>query len=98
MSAWAANHDAAGHEILTRAKLPALNRAAVAACDELDGIKDGLIADPRKCRFDPATMLCRSAEDDACLTQAQVDVVRAVYHGPLDGRTGQVVFPRLRLR
>ena len=98
MAAWAANHDADGHEILTRAKLPALNRAAVAACDELDGIKDGIIADPRQCRLDPATLLCPDAkdggaEDDACLTPAQVDVVRAVYRGTLNGRTGQVVFP-----
>ena len=93
MAAWAANHDADGHEILTRAKLPALNRAAVAACDGLDGITDGLIADPRQCRFDPATLLCRGAEDDTCLTQAQVEVVRAVYRGPLNPRTGRIVFP-----
>ena len=93
MAAWAANHDGAGHEILTRAKLPALNRAAVAACDELDGVKDGIISDPRRCRFDPAALLCQGAETDGCLTQAQVDVVRAVYRGTLNKRTGQVVFP-----
>lgn len=93
MAAWATNHDAEGHEILTRAKLPALNRAAVAACDGLDGVTDGLIADPRQCRFDPAALLCRGAEDDSCLTQAQVDVVKAVYRGPLNGRTGKTVFP-----
>ena len=27
---------------------------AMAKCDEADGLKDGLIDDPRKCSFDPA--------------------------------------------
>ena len=26
----------------------------MAKCDEVDGLKDGLIDDPRQCRFDPA--------------------------------------------
>lgn len=94
LAAWIANHDANGAEILPRAKLAFVNRAAVAACDELDGVKDGVIDDPRACRFDPAALLCKSGETgDSCLTGNQVDVVRKIYAGPHNPRTGEPVFP-----
>ena len=32
-----------------------------AACDALDGIKDGVIDDPRKCTFDPQALRARPA-------------------------------------
>ncbi len=51
------------------AKLPALADAVNAACDTLDGIADGVIDDPRRCRFDPATLRCPDGrDDDGCLT------------------------------
>src|SRR5580698_5312476 len=33
-------------------KLPAIQRAALAACDAPDGVKDGILNDPDKCHFD----------------------------------------------
>src|SRR5204862_648157 len=39
------------------AKLAMLNRAVIEACDARDGVKDGLLNDPRACRLDPATLL-----------------------------------------
>ena len=76
LAAWIANHDANGAEILPRSKLALINRSAVAACDALDGVKDGVIDDPRACHFDPAALLCQGDDAEDCLTQAQVDVVR----------------------
>ena len=38
--------------------LPLLTNAVTAACDGIDGIKDGVLDDPRACRFDPATLVC----------------------------------------
>src|SRR5262249_2725843 len=45
--------DRMGRAILEQADLDALHAAVVAKCDLNDGIKDGLIGDPRKCDFDP---------------------------------------------
>jgi feruloyl esterase len=78
------NRGADGREILTADKIPALHAAVVADCDMNDGIKDGLIGDPRLCKFDPASLLCKGADGPTCLTPAQVQVVRDIYRGPHD--------------
>lgn len=64
------------------AKYPAIEAATLAACDALDGLKDGLIGDPRKCHFDPASLLCKGDETDGCLTAPQVAFLRKIYAGP----------------
>jgi hypothetical protein len=79
--AWLATHEADGTPILRRAKLPALASAAVAACDKDDGLEDGLIGDPRTCRFDPSVLACKGEETDACLTPRQIAAVQQVYGG-----------------
>jgi hypothetical protein len=38
-------------------KLPAIQNAALAACDSDDGLKDGLLSDPRTCRFVPKLLV-----------------------------------------
>jgi feruloyl esterase len=86
--AFASTHDSDGNPILPSAKLPLVNQAAVAACDGLDGVVDGVISDPLSCHFDPATLLCRDGEADQCLTAEEVAAVRKVYQGPRNPRTG----------
>ena len=76
--------------VVPNGKLPAIARAALAACDAGDGLKDGLIADPRQCRFDPAAILCTGNETADCLTPAQADSVRKVYEGFKDPTTGKL--------
>jgi Tannase and feruloyl esterase len=71
-------------------KLPAIEAAALAACDELDGLKDGLIEDPRKCHFDPETLLCQASESSACLTQPQVAALKKLYAGPRNSKGDQI--------
>jgi len=55
-----ANTDAAGREILDRAKVPLIARSVMDACDAIDGLKDGLVDDPRRCTFDPVALACKA--------------------------------------
>jgi len=75
------------------AKLKAIQKAAVEQCDALDGIKDGLIENPRLCHFDPATILCKGADTNECLTAQQVAAVKKIYEGPKNPRTGAQISP-----
>ena len=63
-------------------KIPAISKAVLAACDAIDGQTDGIITDPRKCHFDPATMLCSGKESDSCLTSPQAAELKRIYEGP----------------
>ena len=55
-------------------------------CDELDGIKDGILNNPRDCKFDVATLLCKGEKVDSCLSQAQLNAVKTYYEGPKDSK------------
>ena len=86
------NTGADGRAILTASKLPLLHAAAIAACDATDGLKDGLISEPRRCNFDPGVVQCRSGESPStCLTAAQVEVARRIYAGAHDARGRKLI-------
>jgi feruloyl esterase len=72
-------------------KYPLIHRAALEACDTLDGVSDGLIANPSKCHFDPEVLECRNGDDRSCLTPSQVETARGMYAPITDPATGQVV-------
>ncbi|WP_370362577.1 tannase/feruloyl esterase family alpha/beta hydrolase [Catenulispora sp. MAP12-49] len=91
LSAWVyrSDTDAAGHQILGVDKLPALHAAVLKACAG----PDGLIADPRTCSFEPASVQCPAGTDAAsCLTPSEVTVVRKFYTGPQD-QAGRNLYP-----
>lgn len=66
---------------IPRRKMKALEAAVLDSCDAEDGLKDGLIDDPRSCRFNPSAMLCQGDESDTCLTQRQVETLKSIYAG-----------------
>jgi hypothetical protein len=73
-------------------KLPAIQKASLEACDSLDGVKDGILNDPSKCRFDPQALLCTGEETLNCLTQPQIKTLKSIYDGERD-HTGKIAFP-----
>ena len=80
--------------VVPPAKTALLNGAVLGACDGLDGVKDGFLSDPQKCRFDPATLLCRGPDADNCLTAPQLKSVRQAY-APIYKKTGEPIYPGL---
>jgi len=79
---------------VTPAKLALVADKVMTKCDEIDGLKDGLIDDPRKCSFDPARDVpaCSAGTDGAdCLTAAQAEAIAKVYSGPVSN--GKAFFP-----
>jgi feruloyl esterase len=73
-------------------KLPAIEAAALAACDADDGVKDGVIDSPDKCQFKPASMECKGADSDSCLTPAQVKTLEKILGG-IPAPKGEKTFP-----
>jgi feruloyl esterase len=54
--------------------------AVLAACDANDGLKDGVISDPRRCDWEPKSLQCKSGEGgNSCLTSAQVEALNKAY-------------------
>jgi feruloyl esterase len=54
--------------------------AVLSACDETDGLKDGVITDPRRCEWKPESLACKAGEaGGSCLTPPQVEALNAVY-------------------
>ena len=80
-----------GDSYIPPEKYPLIHRAALHACDALDGVADGLIANPSTCRFDPAILECRTGDERTCLTAAQVETARGMYAPITDPSTGHVV-------
>ena len=79
-----------GDAYIPQAKVPLLAEAVNKACDELDGIKDGILNDPRRCHFDPAILACKGADAPTCFTQAQIDEAAEIVtaHGEPFNREG----------
>lgn len=74
-------------------KFAVLHQAALDACDANDGVKDGIISEPTRCKFDPAVTQCKGADGPNCLTAAQVETAKKFYSPLMDPKTGKEVFP-----
>ena len=88
------NQKALSEAPVTPAKMALVADKVMAKCDEIDGLKDGLINDPRKCVFNPALDVpaCNAGSDGPdCLTAAQAAAIAKVYGGPVSN--GKPFFP-----
>jgi feruloyl esterase len=88
------NQKALSNVTLTADKMAMVAERVMAKCDAIDGLKDGLIDDPRKCDFDPVKDVpaCKESTDGPeCLTAAQAEAIAKVYQGPMSN--GKNIFP-----
>src|SRR5262249_3113026 len=75
------------------AKYPLIHAAVLAACDSLDGVKDGVLEDPTRCKFDPKVLECKDANNAAaCRTPPQVEAARKIYSPSINPRTKQPIY------
>lgn len=71
----------------------------LAQCDEIDGIKDNIILNPRLCTPDASTVVCGSSNPSAyvnsstCITEGQATTLEAVYKNWTSADTGELLFP-----
>ena len=85
------NPNELGEPLITQDDLKLIEDTYLAMCDELDGIKDGILRDPRACPFDIESLLCEGEENERCLSAEKVEALKAIYEGP-KGENGQL-FP-----
>src|SRR5439155_18661310 len=74
----------AATNFMPKSKFDAATAAAVAACDALDGVTDGVIDNPTQCAYDAKTLVGAKVGDDT-FTEANADVIRKIW----EGRRGQ---------
>jgi Tannase and feruloyl esterase len=75
------------------AKLPVLQNAAIAACDTIDGTKDGFIENPELCHFDPSVAQCKGDDASDCLNASQVQAAEKIYGPMKNSQTGTIIGP-----
>lgn len=64
---------------LSAEKIALYARAETAACDALDGLKDGIIGNVEACHYVPTDLLCTGADNASCLTAGQIESIRLIY-------------------
>lgn len=78
---------------LSKEKLAVLHKGVIAACDAVDGVRDGVMEDPRRCKFDPRDLLCKGEDTTNCLTAPQAEAARKIYSDAVNPRTKQAYYP-----
>jgi feruloyl esterase len=67
---------------IPQCKMAAAVAAAIEACDGIDGVKDGVIEDPERCKFDPKALIGKSAGDCGMFTAADTSIIQKLWDGP----------------
>ena len=77
---------------ISSAKLAQARASAIQACDAADGLTDGIIDDPRTCKFSAAANICGrpTAPAESCLTPAEADAINKIWDGPRNIRNNKI--------
>lgn len=65
---------------IAQCKLGIASQAAVSSCDGLDGVVDGVVDEPRRCDFDPSSLIGTSTPCGE-FTAADARVIRMIWEG-----------------
>jgi feruloyl esterase len=76
---------------ITAAK--SLHNAVLEQCDGLDGQRDGLLQDPRRCKVDFSRLRCSEGANQECLSEEQIATARTIYQGPRTSDGRQIGMP-----
>lgn len=75
-------------------ELDHITKEAITACDELDGVQDGIISDDSACNFDPISLVrtsfhCTDTNTTKVISQGAATIASATWTGPKtrDGRS-----------
>jgi len=97
LHAWTLGLSQAAHKspesFIPPAKFAVIHSAVIDACDTLDGVKDGLLEDPRRCHFNPKVLECKGGDGPDCLTAAQLATAQRMYSPAINPRTKKEIFP-----
>lgn len=85
-----ANTGKDGKPIIDWDDLALISKAVYERCDQKDGLKDGIVVDPRECDFDPESLLCKGDQKEGCLTAEQVNALKKMYGGAKDSKGNQI--------
>jgi feruloyl esterase len=77
--------------VIPRTKYAMINTAVLNACDALDGVKDDVIENPEKCKFDYAKLTCKAGDAADCLTKGQVESAKVMTSPLKDPKTGKTL-------
>lgn len=72
-------HDKNDKPLFDTKAIAFLGKTVVAKCDMNDGLKDGLIGDPRLCKVNPREYVCKAGATSDCLTPEQANAAVAYY-------------------
>ena len=93
--AWMIQHIQTNHgkSLLDPQQLEGLIQHVRQQCDALDGVSDGVVADPDRCLLDLSPLACSHAPTAHCLADEQLQSIRALYRGAHEGERS--LFPGL---
>jgi feruloyl esterase len=84
-------------DVIPQVKYGLIHHAVLAQCDALDGVKDGILEDPRRCPFNPDVLQCKGEDAESCLTVPQVAALTRAYAQARNPRTGEEIYPGLSI-
>ena len=76
-----AMRSANGGAVVGKLKQELATAAAVAACDALDGVVDGVLRDPRACNYSATALVCAPGKTLDCLSAAEAGAIDLIWRG-----------------